>query len=190
MRIKEFIIFIIIYTICYFLFFFLIDKIADERENKKLEKNIKKLINTDTYKKFALFYGIQSTINSDTLNNIYNIYPKINFPCQIEEVASKFAVSPYELIVVILFLEYIDAVPIKVISYQTNTISNPNYLDQKILDKYSLHLKNKESLETINSEAGSNTYNDIYYLNSNYLIPGVRFIDNKLYYVGDIYEEN
>ena len=142
------------------------------------------------YKKFALFYGIQSNINFDTLINIYNIYPKSSFPCQISNMANTFAVTPYELIVIILFLEYIEAISVKVISYQTNTISNPNYIDQKLIDKYSFYLKNKKNINEINNELGANTYNDIYYLNSNYLIPGARFIDNQLYYVGDIHEEN
>lgn len=190
MRTKEFIIFILIYTVCYFFFFYIIDKISDERENKKYEKNILKMINIDKYKKFAVFYGIQSNITLDTLTNIYNFYPKCSFPCQISELANNFGVTPYELIVIILFLEYIEAVSKKVISYQNNLISNPNYLDQKLIDKYSLQFKNKKNINDINNELGANTYNDIYYLNANYLIPGVRFINNQLYYVGDIYEEN
>ena len=190
MRTKEFIIFIVIYTIIYFTLSFIISFTINKTSDMKLEKKIKNKVNPNSYKKFALFYGIQSNISDQLLDSIYVCYSNIQVPCKISDYANKFGVTPYEFIVICLYLEYIGVCAKRIKSYERDLITNPNNIDRNIVNKYSLYFNERNNIDEISVKAGGNTYNDIYYLQVNNLMPGVKLLNNQVYYVGDIYEEN
>ena len=54
-----------------------------------------------------------------------------------------------------------------------------------ITQKYLEFFNNKCNLGDITNKMGRNSINDIYYINSNYLVPGVRLIDSNIIYVED-----
>ena len=190
MRLKEFLIAVFIFTIAYILFCYLLDKISDKRTDMKYQKKIKSMINLNNYIKFAKFYGIQSAINLETLLKIQSICTTITLPVKISELANKFMITPYELVVCILFFEYLNIISKRTFVYDLDLINNTNTFDLNLISKYNNYFINKKSINEISNEAGYNAINDIFHLNQLFLIPGVRLINNQLYYVGDLNEEN
>ena len=57
-----------------------------------------------------------------------------------------------------------------------------------MIQKYTVHFQNKSDFHSISTSVGGNVSNDLEYMNKHFLMPGVRFIDSKLYYVGDCHE--
>lgn len=190
MRLKEFIICLIIFTIIYFGFFILLDLFKDKRAEKKYINNVKKYININYYKKFARFYGIEGSISIDILLSIQKYFTTAIYPIRISQIANRYNISPYELVVCVLFFEYLNIFPKKCFSFEKDIICNLNMIDLNLSNKYNSYLIEKKPFDVIISTVGGNAFNDLVHLNQLFLIPGVRLINNKLYYVGDLNEEN
>lgn len=184
MRAKEFLIFIFIFTIIYILFWIIFDRIVEvKRKNTELKK-AKSLINIDNYKKFSEFYGYQSKVSKETIMMIFNDLKK-NQNNYITELSKKYLVNNYEVVTIILYLEYLNLIFKKKISLENNIITNLSYIEQNLIQKYLPSFNNKDSLEVIRNNLGQNSINDINIIIRYNLIPGLRLIDNKLYYIGE-----
>ena len=190
MRLKEFLIVLVVFTIVYFGFFGIIDLILGEKSSNKYKNNLKSMLTIDNYKKFARFYGIESNLTFDVIININAIFSGLSYPAKISEIAASLSISHYELIVVYLFFEYLGLLPKKTFMFDTDTISNTNMIDANLVNKYNQFFIEKKPLDQIVRMSGGNTINDLVHLNQLFLVPGVRFINNQLYYIGDMNEGN
>jgi len=190
MRLKEFLIATAIFTVCYILFFVLFDLFINKKIDSDHKKEIKSLISIDNYKRFAAFYGIQSTLPLDRILSIQDTICNAVYPINLSEYTNKLGINQYEFIVCILFFEYLNIVPRRTISIESNTIMNPNLIDSNLINKYTALFNNKMQLDDILKSAGGNAYNDVVHLNQLFLIPGVRLINNQLFYMGDLNEKS
>jgi len=190
MRTKEFFICVAILTIIYIIFFMIVDLITDKRTMSGYNKKIKNIVNVDIYIKFARFYGFESAISNELLFNIQSFCLTISYPAKMSEIANKFSISQYELIVCLLFFEYFDLFPTRAFYFDNDMICNPNSIDLNVLSRYKVFFLEKKNIEAIVNVAGGNAINDVIHLNQLFLIPGVRFINGKLFYVGDLNEKN
>lgn len=185
MRVKEFLIFIIIFTIVYILFFIIYDKLSLKKSKSKVKKQAKEKISIDNYQTFANFYGITTVMASiETMLHIYDDL-LIDKNITISEEAKKYNLNNIEYVVIVIYLEYLGLIIKKNISLDFDIIKRLTILEQNMIQKYWPYFVNKASLEEITRNLGQNAINDIVIMNNNFLIPGVRLIDSKLYYVGD-----
>lgn len=189
MRLKEYLIFIVIFTICYILFFKFLDKTRNSLFDKKILKNAYLLIDNNSYNLFSSFYGIAGIASKDIIKTIYLNY-KNSSNILFNQECVKYGLNPYEFCVVILYLEYLDLINKKTINYESGIINSVSYNDANLVSKYNLYFINKYDFNTICSLAGNSSPTDLFYLNSKFLIPGVRLINSILYYVGDLNEKN
>jgi len=188
-RLKEFLIFLVIFTVIYILFFVIYDFIANRVRKNANKKRTISLIDENVYNAFAMFYGIQNHIaTANTIKNIY-INSQDDSKLKISEGSTKYGLTPYEYVVVLLYLEYLLILKIKFFDFENDLIVTPTSNDEILANKYSYYFHSKETYETISSKLGNNIYNDLVYLDKNFLMPGVRFIDKKLYYIGDLNEK-
>ena len=184
MRFKEFCIFILIFTVCYIVFFVFFDKLSLMRQNKKLLEKAKSLIQQEKYLLFAKFYGIQGVVSQDVIFRIYsNLRNESGFP--LSGTALSYGVSTYEFVIILLYLEYLGLFTRKNISLVDDFVRPVSIMDQNMAQKYYSYFQSKSDYNTIFSSLGNDVLNDLSYLNQNFLIPGVRFLDSKMYYVGD-----
>lgn len=187
MRLKEFIIFIIIFTIIYILFFVIYDYFANK---KSIEKgNIQKdgLFDLNKYAKFANFYQITPTITEIALRGLAEDL-KNNLIINITPIAEKNNITKDELIIVILYLEYVGLIRKRAIIYDNDCTAPLNDGEQNLIVKYSLYFSNKYDYRTIIQNVGINSDKEIDYLNRRYLLPGIRIDNSIVSYVGDLDE--
>lgn len=184
MRKKEFIIFIIIFTILYIIFFLIYDKVSDNNGKKRLLKMAKSLINMDQYNKFACFYGIRPIAVEDLLIKIYFDYID-DKDCTISIAASSYNISNMEFVVIILYLEFLDLIPRRIISLNNDNIKKITFNDNNMIKKYNDYFKEKKSFDMIASGLGKMISDDLKYIDTYFLVPGVRIVDSVVYYVGD-----
>ena len=184
MRLKEFLIFIGIFTVFYIIFFIVFDKLSIIKTKKEALKKAESLITVEQFNKFAAFYGFQATA---TLETILNVYKKFGDgrDCIISEEAKLLNLSNIEFVIIFLYLEYLGLINKKMISIEMDSIKKTTFVEQNIMQKYYTYLQDKQDLDTIVHSMGQNALNDLTNMNNNYLMPGVRMIDSKLYYVGD-----
>jgi hypothetical protein len=185
MRLKQFLIFIVIFTVSYTLFFAVFDYIVSLIEWKKELKHARMSVNTDDYRNFARFYGLVPEANKSLIMKIYNHYDDRR-EHKISLEAEHYNLSNVEYIVIILYLEYLDLLERETIYLNRDTISVPTYRDEEIFTKYIVYLHEKKSLEEMTNLIGFSTKADLTYLDSVFLIPGVRFINSQLYYYGAV----
>ncbi len=187
MRLKEFIIFIIIFTIIYFLSFAIYDYFQNKKDIKKASSNKEELINSNSYKKFASFYQITSNIEEQVLKNIATTIQN-NYYINLSSFSNEWNITVNELIIVILFLEYIGIIKKRGISYDSNSTFPLNDNDESLIVKYSLYFSNKMEFNEIIRNAGFNSTKELEYLYSKFLLPGIIIDNNSIYYVGDLNE--
>ena len=189
MRTNEFIFFTFIFTIGYILFFFIFDRISYKIQKNKERKNALNLISMETYLVFAGFYGLQGKTSIDNIHNIYRDLKDFSDSLNISKEALKYSLDAYEYIVIILYLEYLNVIQRKCIIVERDIITKPTDTDSCLLSKYYTYLHDRKDVNGFVNFFGNNAINDLYYLNSKFLIPGIRFINNTLYYVGDFNEK-
>ena len=184
MRIKEFLIFLLIFTIIYILFFLVYDYINNLKINKKSKEKALTLINIDSYNNFARFYGLSLGISKELILNIYDDIKHLNSIC-ISEFSKKYNISVNVFIVIIIYLEYIELLGRKSISIESDSINELSSKEGNMVFKYSNFFKIKGSIEAFISSFGDISLSDLIYIDKFFLFPGVRYIDSKIYYVGD-----
>lgn len=182
MRLKEFIIFIIIFTIVYILFFVILDFINNKKDDPT--KLLRSELNMNNYYNFALFYGIKSNINIEIIINIYILMNNSN-NIKISYIANQYKLSNMEVVVIVLYLEYLNYLKEKSINITNDTISTFSPQDKMLFDKYISFFRNKVDYNTIINSSNSASIDELNYINNNFLIEGVRIINNQIYYVGD-----
>lgn len=185
MRLKPFLIFIGIFTICYTLFFIVYDYIVSMIEWKKELRQARMSINQEDYQNFARFYGLVPVANRALLMKIYNEYSDQR-EHKISLEATHYGLSNVEYVVVILYLEYLRIIDRETVYLNRDVISVPSHKDQELMDRYVVYLYEKKDLETITVALGMGVKNDLTYLDSVFLIPGVRLLNGTLYYYGDL----
>lgn len=184
MRTKEFIIFIGIFTVCYIIFFIIFDKLSDIKTKKDAIKKAKSLITLEQYAKFASFYGVQATASIDTIIKIYNEFITCG-DCLISEKAKSYGVTNLEFVVIILYIEYLSLINKRMISLEMDSIKKTSFVEQNMVQKYNTYFKEKKDYDSIIETMGNNAANDLATMNDTFLMPGIRLINSKLYYVGD-----
>ena len=187
MRLKPFIIFIIIFTIIYFVALAVYDHFTNKKDEKKTAESNLLLLNLEKLKKFALFYNLNITINEETLRIMYEELRTIN-SIPISSLTGKYNITKEELIVIIEYLEYLGLM--KTLSIHTNQdlISSLDTKEDSIVIKYSIQFSNKYDYNTIIRNVGLGADKEIQTIIDNHLIPGVKFENSTLYYVGDLNE--
>ena len=58
-------------------------------------------------------------------------------------------------------------------------------MEKGIISQYNTYFQNKTPLNDIVNAMGKNAITDLNTMNSNFLMPGVRYVNSNLYYVGD-----
>lgn len=189
MRLKPFLIFIALFTAFYILFWSFIDNVSTKISNEREKKKAFSLISNKTYAAFARFYGIQSVANEEIIKSIYNYIQHFFNNISISQEALKYNISTYEYAVIVTYLEYLDLLSKRVICLERNMILLPSSSEQNLISRYYSSLADRLDFNAILALYGNRAYNDLYYMNEKFLIPGVRFINNTIYYIGDIYEQ-
>ena len=184
MRTKEFTLFIIIFTIVYIVFFVVLDKILDKKAIKDARKHAESMINMEQYKKFASFYGLQATASQETILSIYDSF-KTGRDCIISTEAQNYNLPNLEFVVVILYLEYLGLIIKKIIALDVDSMKKTTFVEQNMFQKYNTYFQEKTAIDSIIAAMGQNAMNDLSTMDKQFLMPGVRLIDSKLYYVGD-----
>ena len=187
MRFKTFIIFLIIFTIIYFGGFYLYDYFKNKKDVENKEKNDYLAIDLNKYYKFALFYGITSSIDKNTLIAIFNEL-KETLNTQISILSKKYNISNFEVVAIVKYLEYIGLITTRSINLNEDTVNKISEKEETVIIKYSIQLSNKFNYKTIISNGGFGADKELEQINNYFLIPGVRIIDSTIYYVGDINE--
>lgn len=188
MRLKDFLICVAIFTVIYIIFFKIYDFITLKLLIRKKKKIAYKKIQNNSYHTFALFYGLNSNMDKDNIKRIYDMY-KNESTLKISEVSKKLNVSNNELVIILLYLEYLGISPVRNIYLQGDCTTPLTSIDQTLVNKYTHYLENKNDFNTIKQSIGVSTSNDLYYIDSRFIFPGVRFINSIIYYVGDINEK-
>lgn len=185
MRLKEFIIFIIIFTILYFGGLAIYDYFKNKKDMEKNKQNSYSLLDIEKLKKFGLFYNMNITINVDILTHIYEELKNI-ISIQISAYSQKYNITSEELIVIVEYLEYVGLLKRRAFHINQDAITNLNSQEDTLVIKYSILFSNKYDYETILKTAGFGSDKEVAYIIQNHLVPGVRIIDSKIYYVGDL----
>lgn len=188
MRLKEFLIGVVIFTIIYIIYFKIYDTINLKLLLKRQKRKAYKKINNNSYNTFALFYGLNSQLSKKEIKNIYDCY-KNNMTIKISELSQKLNITNNELVIVLLFLEYLEISPVRNINLQGDITTPLTSIDQTLVNKYAFYIDNKNSINTLRQNLGESVDNDLYYLDSRFLFPGVRVINSVIYYVGDLNEK-
>ena len=187
MRLKEFIITIAIFTVFYILFFIVFDKIAFSVEQKNKKKKMDSLLSEKKYTVFAQFYGLQTIVSREVLERILNDIR--NMPSiSISSCSETYQLTPYEFVVAVLYLEYFQLIGLREVYLQSNVMIPMRQKYVGIVSQYKPLFANKLSYEEIVQQIGQVAINELGELNQLFLIPGVRIINSKMYYVGDINE--
>lgn len=184
MRLKQYLIFLVIFTIVYFIFFVFFDLISNKLTMKKYLKRARASIILNQYMNFASFYGVKGTVNEDLIYDVFLNLRNDN-DIIITNVANFYKIDRLEFVAIVLYLEYLKLLKGKKIILDKDLITRSNYMDDNMAMKYVALFNNKSNLDTIVSNSGRNSITDLTYLNDNFLIPGIRLIDSKIYYVGD-----
>ena len=184
MRTKGFIIFIIIFTIAYIVFFVVYDKLAFKKAKKDARHQVELLITIEQYNKFASFYGIQPVATIDMILKVYDSV-KNNKDCTISTEAKNHNLNNLEFVAIVLYLEYLGLIPKKMISIELDCMKKTSFVEQNMMQKYNTYFQNKTPLSDIVNAMGKNAITDLTAMNSNFLMPGVRYVNSNLYYVGD-----
>ena len=184
MRTKGFILFIVIFTIFYIVFFIMFDKLSTAKAIKQARKHAESLINMEQYAKFANFYGIQATAALEVILRVYDDFNK-GKDCIISEVSKVYNLNSLEFVVVILYLEYLNLMSKKLISLEGDSMTRTTFVEQNMLQKYNTYFQEKQDLNTIVGSMGKNALTELSTMDKGFLMPGVRLINSKLYYVGD-----
>ena len=108
---------------------------------------------------------------------------------KISELSQKLNITNNELVIVLLFLEYLEISPVRNINLQGDITTPLTSIDQTLVNKYAFYIDNKNSINTLRQKLGDSVDNDLYYLDSRFLFPGVRVINSVIYYVGDLNEK-
>lgn len=182
MRLKGFILFIIIFTICYIVFFILYDRFNDKRNSA--DKILLKELDINKFYNFSKFYSINTTIDINTILRIYNLMIDTD-NIKLSYIANQVNVSIDEVIIVVLYLEYLNYLSEKTICRDKDMITDFTPNDKALFDKYIVHFRNKSDLDTIKANCGPNAFEELFYINNYYIAEGVRIVDNKIYYAGD-----
>ena len=182
MRLKEFIIFIGIFTVCYCLFFILLDIIRNRKDKKKQENRFQEIMNGERFSRFAQFYGASLSLTSEQLKEFYQIILKAN-NLSISTISEQYQISPYEMVVLILYFEYFHLIDNKSISMKEGIMRPMNSGEQSLAFKYGSFFLDKSDYAKIQSIFGDIVSSDMNLIQEYFLVPGVRFIDSKLYYV-------
>ncbi|MBQ6323725.1 MAG: hypothetical protein IJI22_02715 [Bacilli bacterium] len=189
MNTKEYFIFIVLFTIVYIIFFVIYDYITKKMTKGKLKKDSLARININDYYVFSDFYKItKSAVTLDTIKSIYD-YILINDPKKISEISSSFNIDNYETLVIYLYLEYISLLQRKAFDITNDLIVSLNRSEEMLVNKYLYYFCSKSSYQDIVKMFGNTIADDLEYLNSKYLLPGIIFSNSMLYYVGDYNEE-
>ena len=185
MRLKGFIIFIIIFTIVYIGFFIIYDKMSLIREENRIKKMLDSLINIDNYLKFALFYGVNGTVSKDTIIQIYDeIKNRDSFRISLE--AMTFNLSKEELVTIVIYLEYLELIPVRNISLSNDVVRSITFTERDIVNKYHVFFQEKRDLDFISTNIGNSVTKDLDIITSENLVPGVVYKNSRIYYVGDV----
>ena len=187
MRLKEFIIFIIIFTIIYFLAFYIYDQIKNKKAVQKKNEESIEAVNLAEYIKFALFYGLNSMIDENLFKMMFNFLHD-NVVINLQDTANAYQISIDEIVILILFLEYKDAITKRCILKEKNCTTRLTDNEDGLCVKYSIWFYNKNDYNTILQKAGFAGQNEISELQSKNLIPGIIIKDNQIYYYGDSHE--
>ena len=188
MRTKEYIIFLIIFTIAYIVFFIILDSFSSKNGLKKEQKRILSLFQENRYDLFANFYGIQGIASNDIILSIYEDMKKSG-SARISYYSNKYGISSYEFVVACLYLEYLNLITKRNVTLESDYMAVSNYTDQNKVNKFYSCFLNHYDCQTIFSLLGNSAMEDLVYLNNRFLIPGVRYINSKMYYIGDICEK-
>lgn len=188
MRLKEFLICAGIFTFIYVTFFIIFDIVTLKRLIKKKQKEAYKKIDDNSFASFALFYGLNASVDKAFIKKVYDKY-KIDSNLKISEVSQSLNISNNELVIILLYLEYLGLSPERNIFLQADTTTPLTTIDQTMVNKYKIFIKEKKDFNTIKEQMGVSTYNDLFYLDSRFIFPGVRMINSIIYYVGDINEK-
>ena len=184
MRKDQFIVFLIFFTILYIIFFYFYDKIVEKKYNNLLLDKANNLIDMNIFFKFANFYEIKCNVSKELILKIFLDY-YVDKNCIISLAASNYNLNNNEFVLIILYLEYLNLLPIKSISLTNNYMNKLSYNEEKLIVKYKEYFENKNSYNDIISFIGNNSCDELYIINLNYLFPGIRIIDSNIYYVGD-----
>ena len=187
MRLKEFIIFIIIFTIVYCLFFYVYDILVSKKANKTRKQDIDNIISINRYAKFCAFYNIKPMIDQILLKNLYFSFDKV-INVDLKALAETYGLDINELVVVVLFFEYLGVIKMRKILAETGWCVPLDDSDEALSLKYSLFLSNKYDYDTIVKRTGINSDKELLYMNNNFLIPGAILNNGTLSYVGDLDE--
>ncbi|MBQ3297564.1 MAG: hypothetical protein IJG97_02025 [Bacilli bacterium] len=184
MRLKEFIIFIAIFTVVYIIFFIIFDRLKSKKEEKERQEYAMSLIKIEQYVKFASFYGIQATATLEVVLRVYNDFYS-GKDCIISKQAKVYNLSNLEFVVIVLYLEYLNLMNKKIISLEKDSMKKITFVEHNMIQKYMAYFQAKRDLNFISTNGGSNALSDLTTMNKFFLMPGIRLIDSKLYYVGD-----
>ena len=184
MRTKGFIIFIIIFTIVYFISLYIYDKLSVKLNNKKIMENASDLIDMNVFIKFANFYNLQVNVTKEIIVQIYMDVRQTE-SIKISFLGEKYKISNIEFVVIVLYLEYLKLIKSKNISLDNNFIKDMSYKEQNMVNKYSSYFNDKKDCDFIRQNVVGSSMDELNIISSSYLVPGVRMIDSKLYYVGD-----
>ena len=182
MRFKEYLICVIVFTILYILFFLFYDFMVRKKEKGRVNKRFHLIMDGERFFRFAQFYGVNTRLSSEQLSTIYERMRKAG-----DFVISMFArdiqLTPYEVIVIVLYFEYFLLLEKKNISLESDLVKTLNVTDQGYLFKYGPLFLDKYSIEQIVQKEGQMAMKEIQYMQANNLTPGIRLWENKLYYV-------
>ena len=182
MRLKAFIIFIIIFTIAYIVFFILYDRFRDKQNDSS--KLLKQELDMIKFSNFSKFYNVNTNITIDNILNIYNLM-KDTDNIKISYIANEANVLKEEVIVVVLYLEYLNYLSEKTINTDMDMIMDFSNNDKVLFDKYITFFRNKIDYNSLVANNGTGTNEGLLYINKYYIVEGVRIINNRIYYAGD-----
>jgi hypothetical protein len=145
---------------------------------------LKKEIDINKYYNFAKFYNLTSNITLDTIMKVYNLMID-STNIKISYIANECNISNDEVVVVVLYLEYLNFLREKAINMNNDMITNFTMNDKTMFDKYINFIRNKTDYQTIVNNMGHQAIDELNYINNYYVIEGIRIIDKKIYYAGD-----
>ena len=182
MRLKAFIIFIIIFTIFYIIFFILYDRFRDKQNDSA--KILKKEIDINKFYNFTKFYNVNTNMNINNIMTVYDLM-KDTDNIKISYIANQANLSNEEVIVTVLYLEYLNYLCEKTINTDNDMIMDFSINDKALFDKYITFFRSKIDFNSLLVNCGSQAKEELMYINKYYIVEGVKIIDNKIYYAGD-----
>lgn len=184
MRIKEFGILLLVFTVLYALLWIVYDLVTKAKSNKELLNKAISSITNEKYIKFASFYGITATANSDIILTIFKKVKDSSF-LTISSEAALYNISNIEYCIIIVYLEYLGLISGMKIQFDLDNIRKMNYMEEILLEKYKVFFDIKENYNDIISAVGGKADKDLAIIDKYYLVPGIRIINSIIYYVGD-----